>query len=172
MRSAPRRSTSSSVTGNETAGLRRQRGSCRSRCAISLDAYRTVTERRLVECYHDAHHRARAGAADVQSRAAVARIPRARRAALLGDVRQGARLLPQARPRARGARRARVHPLATPTSATSRCSSRCRTAGPSTSCFPSCRSTAWTSGPPAPACWRTSPATRTARSTASCPCAT
>ena len=42
-------------------------------------------------------HRARAGPADVQPRAAVARVPRPRRAALLGDLRQDPRLLPQAR---------------------------------------------------------------------------
>ena len=55
----------------------------------------------------------------------------------------------------------------TSTSAISRCSSRCPTAGPSTSCSRSCPSTGSTSGRRARACWPTSPATPTARSTAS-----
>ena len=80
--------------------------------------------------------RARAGAADVQPRAAVARIPGAGRAALLGHLRPDARRLPQARARCPRSSRIWSRFSPTPTSATSRCSSRCRTAGPSTSCFP------------------------------------
>jgi len=45
------------------------------------------------------------------------------------------------------------------------------TAGPSTSCFRSCPFTGWTSGRPGSACWPISRATRTARSTISCRCA-
>ena len=60
----------------------------------------------------------------------------------------------------------------TPTSATSRSSSRCRTAGRSSSCSRSCRSIASTKRRRAAPCWATSPATRTARSTSSSTCAT
>ena len=67
-----------------------------------FDAYRTVNERRLVECYHDALHGPRAGAADVQPGPAVAGVPRPGRAALLGHLRQDPRPVPQARAAARG----------------------------------------------------------------------
>ena len=147
--------------------------SCRSRCSDLFDAYRSVTERRAGRVLSRRADRARAGAADVQPRAAVARVPRARRAAVLGDLRaRSATVCRKLERGARGAGGPGVHALATPTSATSRCSSRCPTAGPSTSCSRSCRSTGSTSARPARACSPTSPATRTARSTASSPCGT
>ncbi len=117
-------------------------------------------------------HGARAGAADVQSRAAVAGVPRPGRAALLGQLRAHPRRLPHASSACPRSSRTWRRSSRTPISATSRCSSRCPTAGPSTSCSRSCRSTGSTSGPRARACWRTSPATRTARSTTSSLCAT
>ena len=52
---------------------------------------------------------ARAGAADVQLGLSEPRVPRSGGEALLGDLRQDSRLLPQARPRSRGAGRPRGH---------------------------------------------------------------
>jgi arginine decarboxylase len=107
-----------------------------------LDAYRTVTERRVVECYHDAQ---------------------TARDQVLQMFNLGLVTLEQ-----RGlAERLYWSPSCrTSISATSRYSSRCPTVGPSTSCSPSCLSTDSTNGRRARACWPTSPATRTARSIA------
>ena len=158
------------VTGNETLDYGGSAGVPQPVLDLA-DAYRSVTERRLVECYHDAiTAREQAlqmfnlGLLSLEFRGLAERLYWATCAKIRDCCRKLERVPEELR-------RSRVHALATPTSATSRCSSRCRTAGPSTSCFPSCRSTAWTSGRRAPACWRTSPATPTARSTGSSPCA-
>ena len=107
-----------------------------------FEAYRAVSERRLVECYHDALtareqvlQMFNLGLLSLEFRGAG-------RAALLGDLRQDPRRLPQARARCPRSSRISSRSSPTPTSATSRCSSRCPTAGPSTSCSRSCRSTA------------------------------
>ena len=84
-------------------------------------------------------------------------------------------------PRSPRSWRAWARPCPTSTTATSACSSPCRTPGPSASSSRSCRCTDWARNPPARGCWRTSPATATARSTGSstarassgpCPCTT
>jgi arginine decarboxylase-like protein len=125
-----------------------------------FDAYRTVSARRLVECYHDALtareqvlQMFNLGLLSLEFRAIAERLYWA----TCAKIRDFCRKVERSRTRI---------------SATSRCSSRCRTAGRSISCSRSCRSTVWTSGPPAPACSPTSPATRTARSIASYPCGT
>ena len=91
-----------------------------------------------------------------------------RRGHLLGaSARRSCSIARELRRGARGARGARAARSPTPTSATSRCSSRCPTRGPSTSSSRSCRSTGWTRSRRAARCWPTSPATPTARSTTS-----
>ena len=137
-----------------------------------FDAYRSVTERRLVECYHDALTAREQIAADVQPRTAVAGVPALAERLYWATC---ARIRDSAASWSRCPRSWRIwsRSCPTPTSAISRCSSRCRTAGPSTSCFPSCPSTGSMERPRAHRrCWPTSPATRTARSTASSGCAT
>ena len=76
-----------------------------------LDAYRTVTERRVVECYHDAQTARDQVLQMFNLGPADARAARPGGAAVLGDLRQGARPHAQARRSPGGARGARVHPL-------------------------------------------------------------
>ena len=89
-------SISSRSTGRRRGGLPR-RQELPQPVRDLFDSYRSVNERRLVECYHDALQGARAGAADVQSGVPEPGVPRSRRAALLGDLHQDPRHLPQAR---------------------------------------------------------------------------
>ena len=76
-----------------------------------LDAYRTVTERRVVECYHDAQTARDQVLQMFNLGLLTLRAARPRRAALLGDLRQGARPHAQAGRSPGRTRRARVHPL-------------------------------------------------------------
>jgi arginine decarboxylase len=134
------------------------------------EAYKSVSERRLVECYHDALtardqilQMFNLGLLSLEFRALAASTgPRSPASATPTG---GSTVAPRSSTISSPFFR-------TPTFVTSRCSSPCRTAGRSTSCSPSCRSTGWMSARRAPACWPTSPATPTARSTSSCPCAT
>ena len=69
-----------------------------------FDAYRSINERRLVECYHDALQ-AREQALQMFNLGYLSlEFARPGRAAVLGDLRQDPRPLPQARPVSRGAR--------------------------------------------------------------------
>ncbi len=106
-----------------------------------LDAYRNIDERRLVECYHDALTARDQVLQMFNLGPAVARVPRTGRAPVLGQLRAHSRLLPSARPASRKNSMISRTCSRTPTSAISRSSSPCPTAGPSTSCFRSCRST-------------------------------
>ena len=136
----PRHRRRSSRRARDTASA------CRSRCSDLLDAYRSIIERRLVECYHDALQ-AREQALQMFNLGYLGlEVARPRRAAVLGDLRQDPRPVRASLPRCRRSSRVSRRCSATSTSATSRCSSRCRTAGRSTSCSRSCRSTGSTSG--------------------------
>ena len=136
-----------------------------------FDAYRTVSERRLVECYHDALtareqvlQMFNLGLLSLEFRGLAERLYWATCAKIRDSCRKLERLPEELED---------LESILSDTySATSRCSSRCRTAGRSSSCSRSCRSIAWKSARRAPGCWRTSPATPTARSIASCHCAT
>ena len=149
---------------------------CRRRCparstpwSVNLhETFHARSPKNLLESYHDAVAVQGAGAAAVQPRPPVARGAGAVRADLFwAIVDQDPRLPARREGRARGPRAASSRTSATPTSATSPCSSRCPITGRSTSCSRSCRSTAWPRSPAGAACWPTSPATPTARSTAS-----
>ena len=132
-----------------------------------LGAYRDVSERRLVECWHDALTAREQCLQMFNLGPDVAGVPRPRRAALLGHLRQDPRTTAASSTRCPRSSRASSRSSPTSTSATCRCSSRCRTAGRSTSCSRSCRSTGSPSARRGARCSPTSPATPTARSTTS-----
>ena len=105
-----------------------------------LDAYRTVTERRVVECYHDAQtardqvlQMFNLGLLTLEQRGLAERLYWA----TCAKVRDLTRKLDEVPEELEDSSPSSP----TSTSAISRCSSRCRTAGPSTSCSPSCPST-------------------------------
>jgi hypothetical protein len=112
-----------------------------------FDAYKSISERRLVECFHDAlQAREQAlqmfnlGYLGLESRSIVERLYWA----TCTRIRDLARKLPEM-PEELGDS---SESSATSISATSRYSSRCRTAGRSTSCSRSCRSIGSTSAAP------------------------
>ena len=134
--------------------------------------YRDLSKKNLLESYHDAVQAVDETLNLFSLGYLTRRAAGDGRVALLGGLPQGAADHGRAGVRPRRAARPARRCCRTPTSATSRSSSRCRTAGRSTSSSRSCRSTASTSSRPGGRCWATSPATRTARSTSSSTCAT
>ena len=138
-----------SIRGHRSRGrpVRRRPGSCRSRCATCSMPTRNIDERRLVECYHDALtareqvlQMFNLGLLSLEFRGLAERLYWASCARIRDCCRK-------ARPGPRGARGSRGRARRIPTSAISRSSSRCPTAGPSTSCSRSCRSTGCMSCP-------------------------
>ena len=134
--------------------------------------YRDLKKKNLLESYHDAVQAVDEALEHVQPRLADDRDARPGGAAVLGACaascsRSSARWI-TCRRNCKGWRRC----CRTPTSATSPSSSRCRTAGRSSSSSRSCRSIGSTRCRRGGRCWATSPAIRTARSTSSSTCAT
>ena len=106
-----------------------------------IETYNNVTARNVLESYHDAQQ-----ALDMALNLfSGGYLPLEQRVhaenALLGDLPQAAAARAAAGRRARGTAEPRRDARRTPISATSRCSSRCPTAGRSSSCSRSCRFT-------------------------------
>ena len=101
-----------------------------------VDTFKNVTARNVLESYHDAQQAMDVAMTLFSHRLSVARPAGPGRKPVLGHLPQDQAADRAARLRARGAGRARHAAVATRTSATSRCSSRCPTVGPSSSSFP------------------------------------
>ena len=102
------------------------------------ETYRSVSRKNLLESYHDAVEYKDEVAPAVQPRAPVARAPRAVREPVLGDLREDPAHRARARRTCPRSSRASRRRSPTPTSATSRCSSRCPTAWAIDQLFPIC----------------------------------
>ena len=104
--------------------------------------HRDLSKKNFLESYHDAVQAVDEALNLFNLGYLTHRAARLGRTALLGGLRQAAQDRPRAGLRARGAARGWKRCCRTPTSATSRSSSRCPTAGRSSSSSRSCRSIA------------------------------
>jgi arginine decarboxylase len=132
-----------------------------------FDSYRSVNERRLVECYHDALQareqacRCSIWGISVWSFAASRKSCTGLPARRFGTTAANWIGCPRNWKTSRKC-------SATSISVISPCSNPSRIAGLSASCSPSCPSSVWPRNPPAMPCWRTLPAIPTVKSTGSC----
>ncbi len=133
-----------------------------------FDSYRSVNERRLVECYHDALQAREQALQMFNLGLSEPRVPRPRREAVLGDLRQDPRLLPQARSGARGAGGPRGHAERHLLLQFLGVSIAAGQLGDRSAVPDHADPAAGRAARPATRCSPTSPATRTAKSTASC----
>ena len=119
-----------------------QAGRCEQPLIDLIETYHNVTAQNVLESYHDAQQ-ALDKALNLFTGGYLPLEQRCHgREPVLGDLRAScSKLVAADGRRARGAAGPRRARCRTPTSATSRCSSRCPTAGRSSSCSRSCRST-------------------------------